>query len=310
MTETSTYRSRYVDLDGTRVRYVSHSGPADGPTFVLVHGLGGSLENWLSLIPLLAQRGRVVAPDLGGFGMTGVGDKSAASIQANLGLLDRFLQEVCDRPAIVAGNSMGGMLTAQLAARTPRTVAGAVLIDPALPPSPLARPHPMVVTGFSVYVVPGFDVWAMRQREQRYTPAELVEQTMRLVTTHFDRIDPTVVRAHLELTERRAVEFPDGDEAFAVAARSLLRQFARRGQFSHTLHQILQPVLLLHGDRDQLINVKSARAVAARHPAWTYVEGRDRGHTPFLDFPEWCAEHILAWLDAHPQVELRACGTV
>ncbi len=288
------HRRRYVDLDGIRVHHLVVPGPRDRPTFLLVHGLGGSLDNWLSLIPLLTPHGRVIALDLAGFGLTDA-DPKDASIQANLDLLGRFVATVGDGPLVVVGNSMGGMLAAQLAARDPRWVTGAVLIDPALPPSPLARPHPAVVAGFSVYVAPGFDVWAMGKRESRYTPRQLVRQTMELVTTHPERIDPDVVEAHVALAERRAREVPEGDLAFAVAARSLLRQFARRRQFARTLDRILPPVLLLHGDRDLLINVKSARATAARHPGWTYVEGRGKGHTPFLDFPEWVAEQILTW---------------
>lgn len=294
MIDPTSYRHRYVDLDGVRVHHLVVPGPGDGPTFVLVHGLGGSLDNWLSLIPLLTPHGRVIALDLAGFGLTDA-DPKDASIQANLDLLGRFVATVGDGPVVIVGNSMGGMLTAQLAAKDPRRVAGAVLIDPALPPSPFARPNPYVVAGFSVYVVPGFDVWAMGKRESRFTARQLVEQTLRLVTTHPERIDPDVVEAHVALAKRRAQEYPEGDVAFAVAARTLLRQFARRRQFGRTLSQILPPVLLIHGDRDLLINVKSARATAARHPGWTYVEGADKGHTPFLDFPEWVAEQILTW---------------
>ena len=307
MTGNSTLRNRFIDLDGVRVHYVTAPGPEDGPIFVLVHGLGGSVANWTSLIPLLAQRGRVMALDLGGFGLTEVRPPQA-SVRANLALLDHFVTAVCDRPAVVIGNSMGGMLTAQLAARNPRMIAAACLIDPAIPPSPVARPHPLVTVGFSVYLVPGLDVWATRKRESRKTARQLVEETMRMVTTDFDRIDPAVVDEHVELAERRATEYPSGDAAFATAARSLLLQFARRGQYSRTMHQILQPVLLLHGDRDQLINVKSARALAARHPGWTYAEGKGLGHTPFLDFPEWTAQEIFAWLDANPQIDQRAAA--
>ncbi len=307
MTAITTYRNRFVTLDGARVHYIVAPGPEAGPTFLLVHGLGGSLDNWFSLIPLLTGRGRVVALDLGGFGLTEV-PAAEASLHSNLGLLERFTDAVCDTPVIVVGNSMGGMLAAQLAARAPRLVAGTVLIDPALPPGPWARPHPMVVAGFSIHLVPGFDVWALRQREGQFTPRQLVESTMALVTTHPDRIDPAVLDAHIALAERRAQEYPEGDEAFAVAARTLLRQFARRRQFTQELDRILTPVLLVHGERDLLINVRSARATAARHPGWTYAEGADRGHVPFLDFPGWVAEKVLAWLDEHPEMERRSAG--
>ena len=60
--------SRFVDLDGP-VHYVEWEGPAER-TFVLVHGLGGSLLSWLAVAPGLARHGRVLALDLPGFGRT------------------------------------------------------------------------------------------------------------------------------------------------------------------------------------------------------------------------------------------------
>ena len=60
--------SRFADLDGP-VHYVEWDGPP-GRTFVLVHGLGGSLLSWLAVAPGLARHGRVLAMDLPGFGRT------------------------------------------------------------------------------------------------------------------------------------------------------------------------------------------------------------------------------------------------
>src|SRR5215211_3801217 len=48
--------SRFADLDGP-VHYVEWDGPP-GRTFVLVHGLGGSLLSWLAVAPGLARHGR------------------------------------------------------------------------------------------------------------------------------------------------------------------------------------------------------------------------------------------------------------
>jgi pimeloyl-ACP methyl ester carboxylesterase len=61
--------SRWVEVGGP-VHYREWPGPADGPTFVCVHGLGGSMVNWALVAPGLARRGRVLALDLAGFGLT------------------------------------------------------------------------------------------------------------------------------------------------------------------------------------------------------------------------------------------------
>ncbi|MGH2725225.1 MAG: alpha/beta fold hydrolase [Actinomycetota bacterium] len=77
---------------------------------VLMHGLGGSHLNWMRLGPRLAERARVYAPDMAGFGRTPPAARST-SVWANQRLLDRFLEVVTGAPAILVGNSMGGMIS-------------------------------------------------------------------------------------------------------------------------------------------------------------------------------------------------------
>ncbi len=84
--------SRWADLDGP-VHYLDFGGPASGPLVVCVHGLGGAAVNWLALGPLLAERCRVLALDLPGFGLTRSAGRST-SVQANGDLARRFVAEV------------------------------------------------------------------------------------------------------------------------------------------------------------------------------------------------------------------------
>src|ERR687886_710247 len=121
--------SKSVDLDGP-VHYLDFGGA--GTPLVCVHGLGGAALNWMAVGPPLARGHRVLAPDLPGFGRTALGDRRA-SLGANRRLLDRFIREVAGSPAIVMGNSMGGLLTVLQAAHSPETVRAVVLVDPALP---------------------------------------------------------------------------------------------------------------------------------------------------------------------------------
>src|SRR5439155_2033294 len=119
--------SRYVDIDGP-VHYREWSGPSS-LTFVCVHGLGGSLLNWLSVAPGFAERGRVFAVDLAGFGRTPREGRSSG-IRANRLLLSRFLRDVTNGPVVLAGNSMGGAIAILQAALEPDSTAGLVLTSP------------------------------------------------------------------------------------------------------------------------------------------------------------------------------------
>lgn len=306
----SKLRERFVDLDGIRVHYVIEDGPKDGPRFVLVHGLGGSWANWADVMPLLAARGRVIALDLAGHGLTQA-TPAQSTIPANLRLLQRFAQVVCaERPAIVVGNSMGGMLTAELAALDNRVVAGAVLIDPAIPPTPVSRPHPLVLVGFGINSLPVVGPRFLAGQAQKVTLEQQVDFTMRLVTSDVGRISPSLRQLHLDDTQQRRDRIVDADAQYLAATKSTLWQLLRRVRYAQTMDKILAPVLLMHGARDRLIHVRTARALAAGHPHWTYVEGADKGHTPMLDYPDWVAEEILSWVDAHPAMVARSAAQV
>lgn len=62
---------RVADIRGMSVFY-REAGPADAPAVLLLHGFGASSYMFRELIPVLAQRYRVLAPDLPGFGQTTV----------------------------------------------------------------------------------------------------------------------------------------------------------------------------------------------------------------------------------------------
>src|SRR3954469_8856345 len=60
---------RRVSVDGLEVAY-REAGPAQAPVLLLLHGFPSSGHMFRDLIPALADRYRVIAPDLPGFGQT------------------------------------------------------------------------------------------------------------------------------------------------------------------------------------------------------------------------------------------------
>jgi pimeloyl-ACP methyl ester carboxylesterase len=67
---------QYVQADGVNVFY-REAGPKDAPVILLLHGFPASSFQYRELIPLLAGEYRVIAPDLPGFGFTGVPQERA-----------------------------------------------------------------------------------------------------------------------------------------------------------------------------------------------------------------------------------------
>jgi len=291
--------SRWADLDGP-VHYLDFGGPRDGPLVVCVHGLGGSAVNWAAVAPALARTCRVLAIDLAGFGHT-VGGSRSTSVQANNRLLHRFLVEVAGTPAILVGNSMGGLISIRQAARRAETVAGLVLVDPALPPALRARPDPKVFATFAAFMVPVVGRRMVRRPRDEASAVQAARDLMTLCCADPDRIPREVVELHAELAGQR-LEYPDVDSEMLTAAQSLLWVLADRKRYAAMLEDIDVPVLLLHGDRDRLINIASARAAAAANPHWQFEIAQGVGHVPQLEAPQWTIDTILGWLAQHPVV--------
>src|SRR6266542_242035 len=193
--------SRTADLGGP-IHYVDFGGAAGAPRFVLVHGLGGSHLHWCLLAPKLVARLRVLAVDLVGFGLTHP-EGRAATVQTAAVMLDRFVREVAGAPAILVGNSMGGLASVMEAVANPDAVAGLVLIDPALPLVRGVRPDRLVATMFLLYAVPGIGERYLARRRAAVAPGELVRQVLDVCCVDPTRVPRELVAASVALAEVR-----------------------------------------------------------------------------------------------------------
>jgi pimeloyl-ACP methyl ester carboxylesterase len=273
---------------------VDFGGAKGAPRIVLVHGLGGSHLNWCLVAPRLAAAARVLAVDLIGFGLTHP-EGRAATIQTNIALLDRFLREVAGAPVILVGNSMGGMVSIMEAAANPDAVAGLVLIDPVLPLVRGVRPDRLIATMFMVYALPGIGERYLTRRRAAVPPRQIVQQVLDLCCVDPTRVPAELVAASVALAEERAA-LPGLDAAFLSATRSMLRVSARRERYWAAMRAVSAPVLLLHGEQDRLVSVRSAREAAARNPGWGFEVFPDVGHVPQLEVPDAVAARILGWM--------------
>jgi pimeloyl-ACP methyl ester carboxylesterase len=282
-----------VDLDGP-VHYLDFGGPDDGPTVVLVHGLGGSHLNWDLLAPLLGRHARVLALDLPGFGLSEPGDRRT-TVHDNVRVLDRFLAEVAGTPAVLVGNSMGGMISILQTAAAPQSVSGLVLLDAAVP-GPRRALDPLVAAMFTLYAVPVVGERFLRVRRSRSTPLALTRQTMRLCGVDPDALPPDHLDRSVALLQQRQ-DVTGMDRAFLSATRSLLRLLIDPRRYRRAMAAIRVPVLMVQGDADRLVPVAAAREVAGRHPEWRYLELAGVGHVPQLQVPERIAAELLGWLE-------------
>lgn len=284
--------------DGVDVHTASFHGPATGPVFVAVHGLGGSHVNWMLLAPHLAELGPVHAPDLAGFGLT-LPTGRTARVRDNLDLLAGFIRTVSpDAPVVLLGNSMGGLLSLLLAGTRPRLVERLVLVAPASPRPRRAPLDAEILANFAMMAVPGLGERVLAARQRRITPDEQVRQTMRLCAADPAALDPAVLDEHVDMVRRRR-EMPHAQAAMLQATRSLLLTVGPRAPtLWRTVETVAAPTLLLHGALDRLVTAMAVEALASKRPDWTHLRYEDLGHIPMLEAPKRVAEDITTWLDA------------
>ena len=106
-------------------------GPKNGPLLVLIPGQGADWTNYKKVLPLLSERYHVYAVDVRGHGKSDwtTGDYTFTSIGRDITAL---LEGVVKEPAIISGNSSGGLIALWLAANRPNLVKAIILEDPPL----------------------------------------------------------------------------------------------------------------------------------------------------------------------------------
>jgi pimeloyl-ACP methyl ester carboxylesterase len=288
--------SRWADLDGP-VHYARWDGP-DERTFVLVHGLGGSLLSWLAVAPGLARHGRVLALDLAGFGQTPRAGRRSR-ISENRALLSRFVDEVAGGPVLLCGNSMGGGIAMLQAALEPASVDGLVLSNSVFPWVRGAYPTPIVMFGFGLYRLPRVGEWASRKRLTALEAERAIRFGLRIIAADPSRIDPDLVRAHVEMLQRHQAD-DDAGPAFLEAARSLMSLGRRPNATRWILDSVKCPVLVIHGRQDRLVPLGFAEEALAGHPDWEMRVIPKVGHIPQMEAPERWLGVVAGWLDRLP----------
>lgn len=289
-----TAESQWIDIDGP-VHYVDYGGPAGATTMVMVHGLMGAHVNWLSLVPELNDEFRVIALDLVGHGRTARAGRGT-DVRTNQQVLNRFLRKVVDEPAVLVGNSMGGLISILQTAGEPETVRGLVLVAPALPAVLTEVPSSTVVLNYLPMAVPGLGT-ALLHAQHRTSNAEAQTRSLLdTVTADPDRVSEEVIREHVDLAEVR-LGISGTSAGYQAAAQSTMRIMVQVRDYAATIRSIEAPVLLIQGEQDKVLSPTGARKVAANNPHWDFESLPGVGHAPMLEVPGQLAGSIKAWAD-------------
>lgn len=120
---------------------------------MLVHGIASSSVTFENLIPLLAERHRVIAIDLLGFGDSVAPESARFTIEEHVDALESTIGALRLRhPFVLVGHSMGSLIASRYAATHSSRVSKLVLVSPPVYVSPTALGDPVERAAIGLYL--------------------------------------------------------------------------------------------------------------------------------------------------------------
>ena len=248
----------HININGIKLAYARHG---KGTPLVLLHGYPLDHHVWDEVVPLLQDTFDLIIPDLRGFGESTTIDSpyTMDDLASDIaGLLDQLgIQKTA-----IAGHSMGGYVALAFARDYPDRVSALGLISSQLLADPPDR------------------------KEGRYkTAADVAEKgiggVVDVMTSKFTS-DPrwqAFTRKNMEAQQ-------------PTAYIGALKAMAERADATALLSGIKYPVVVVHGDADQLIPIDRAREVKTALPETHLVELKNVGHVPMLEAGNETADAI------------------
>ncbi|MEO0540071.1 MAG: alpha/beta fold hydrolase [Cyanobacteria bacterium P01_A01_bin.105] len=272
-----------------QVYYTRHGERrTDRPPLLLVHGFGASTDHWLHNIAELQHDFEVWAIDLIGFGRS---SKPSRGYSAELwrNQLHDFIQQVIGRPAVLAGNSIGGYSCLFTAATRPESVAGAALLNgvgsftdqmPETDPNPFKETIGKIIKAIILSPVPSWIVFQF-VRNKSY-----IRKTLKQVY-----VNQAAVTDELIDNIYRPATAPEAPAAFAALFK------AERGErVDVLLKQLQRPLLLLWGTRDPWMDCRDRSRLFRQYYGDIEEHFLEAGHCPHDDRPDLVNPLMQDWV--------------
>ena len=257
------------------------AGPSDAPeTLLFLHGWAGSKELWRHTLALMPRHCRLLALDLPGTGKTPL----PADMQT-IPQMAHWVAAVCARLGLsnvtLIGHSLGGNLAAELCLLYPGLVRRLVLTDAALDPAslpirarwPLRRPFGLAALAALRIAMAPLALWGY------FVP-----------TAH------QVGLWHGQA--RRCYWYVKANPSDRVL-RVQLQALTDNPMLAERLQGLSLPILILHGERDPLVPVSQAHALATMLCHARLVTFPHGHHSPMDDDPKGFAQAIINFCESN-----------
>ena len=270
-----------INVAGLRTHYLVAGA---GPPLVLLHGIGESGADWQWVMPALARRYRVYAPDLPGHG-----ESAKPVVDYSATLYARFISDFLDAldapSAVIAGHSLAGLASVLVALTTPARIRALVLVGSA----GLGRE---VTIMLRLVATPGYGdpgvLWSA-------TPFGAAQRNLVRLPLLF--ANPNRAPLAWLAEQSRLAQEPGFLRATLVELRSQVNLLGQRWVVLDRLHQLSMPTLLIWGEYDQVVPLDQARAAHAQLQRGQLFVIPDSGHLPHVEQPDQFVTALSSFLE-------------
>lgn len=272
-----------------QIHYVKAGANPEKPPLLLVHGFGASTDHWKKNIAELQHEFEVWAIDLLGFGRSTKADTQySADLWCNQ--LNDFINQVIQRPVVIAGNSIGGYTALATNALFPEVTAGGVLLNPVGSFSDIPQPEPTTMQkamGNTMKLLLNQD-WVSWLIFKSVQNKNYIRKTLQKVYVHQAEVTDELIED---------IYRPSCDVGAAKTFARLFR--SPKGEPADSLLQKLEnPLLIIWGEKDPWIGDARKRGAKfmQHYPSATeaYINA---GHCPHDDAPQQVNELIRSWMN-------------
>ena len=282
--------SKSVKIWGVNVNYVE---AGEGPTVLLLHGLGSSLITWYCNVDHLAEAGfRVIALDLPGYGDSDKPGHLTYDAASAARFLFDFTEALGTGPLSVVGSSAGGLIVGLFALEYPGRVAKLGMVGP----GGLGRRVSWVLRLMSI---PGIGELLFHPRLNAWFG--IGQRMFYRLPDCFDEVLPEIMRTR---------QLPGARSAMLRSLRSGINIFGLRAgsNLLPRLRESTIPMMLVWGENDPVIPVSVAHEARGALPEGTVYTVPECGHWPHMEKADFFNDILTGFLKAESPNGLAAPG--
>lgn len=264
--------SRFLATPGLRW-HVQLMG--EGPPLLLLHGTGASTHSWRGVMPLLAKRFTVVAPDLPGHGFTQGRPRRGLTLPGMAEAIDDLLKELAIEPTLIAGHSAGAAIALRRA---------------------LDKRHAGPIVGFNPAVTPFaglaarmFPALAKLLFLNPLAPSLFASRAR--IPGETGRFLKRATNSEIDAEGLRCYEILFGNARHCAGALEMMANW-QLDELSRRLPDIANRVLLVHAEDDNAISRESVEQANDRLPRSTLKLLANLGHLAHEEDPRGAADLI------------------